>query len=335
MGREPGRPFELQGEVDDPRVAGPRRLAGEEGRREDGEERPERRDAGPHPGGPLAEQRADVVAAPREAADAEQDDRDPVQVRGEAPREPREERPHREQRHEAGREDEHRRDGAPREASHDQARPGGCREQDERRCQVADEEESHGPGGAPRYQRSPRPAATLIRFLGAQLGGPSPVVLRKPRMTKLLAIVPAYNEAGADRPRRRRAARARPGLRRRSSSTTARPTTPPSARARAGASVLQPPVQPRHRRRGAVRLPVRARARLRRRGAGRRRRPARPALHRASCCSTCARDPELDMVTGSRFLDRPTATATAPPRSRRIGIRIFSRDPVAHRRPAA
>ena len=46
--------------------------------------------------------------------------------------------------------------------------------------------------------------------------------------------------------------------------------------ARRGRGGRPPPVQPRDRRRGADRLPVRARARLRRRGAARRRRSARP-----------------------------------------------------------
>ena len=113
-----------------------------------------------------------------------------------------------------------------------------------------------------------------------------------------LAIVPAYNEAGAIAGRRRHP-RARARLRRRGRRRRLdrrdRAASPPAGAARRPAAV-----QPRHRRRGAVRLPVRARARLRRGRPGRRRRPARPR-HIPELLARCAR-PGVNMVSGSRFL---------------------------------
>ena len=119
-----------------------------------------------------------------------------------------------------------------------------------------------------------------------------------------------------------RVARARPGLRRprgrrRLDGRHAR------GRARApGAIVLQHPVQPRHRRRGAVRLPVRAehgyQLAVQVDGDGQ-----HDARYLPELLDHLRSDPSLDMVTGSRFLARDSDGYRSS-RSRRFGIRIFA-----------
>ena len=104
------------------------------------------------------------------------------------------------------------------------------------------------------------------------------------------------------------------------------------ARRAAGARVLAPPVQPRHRRRRAVRLPCRQRARLRRRGAGRRRRPARPAPRRrpARRAATPTRARHGLRLT----LPRRHGEGFRSSAPRRIGHPVVRLGPLAHRRPA-
>ena len=112
-----------------------------------------------------------------------------------------------------------------------------------------------------------------------------------PLNPRCLAVVPAYNEAATVGQRRRARCTARRPSSTCSSSTTARPTPPPTSRRAGRRPRAAPAVQPRHRRRRAGRLHVRARARLRLHGPGRRRRPARPRRDRRRSIAAMAQTP--------------------------------------------
>ena len=141
------------------------------------------------------------------------------------------------------------------------------------------------------------------------------------RASSLLAVVPAYNEAGS-------VAKVVRSLRERAPrfdvivvDDGSTDDTADRARA-AGARGGQAAVQPRHRRRRADRVRVRARARLRLHGPGRRRRAARAGRAGDAAGGDRRATRALDMVCGSRFLS-PESSYPAPI-SRRTGIHLFA-----------
>ena len=149
-------------------------------------------------------------------------------------------------------------------------------------------------------------------------------------MTRQLAIVPAYNEPGPSAPRSP-SCTCTPRTSTCWWSTTARRTTPPPARA----APARPCCSSRSTSGSAARCsPATSTrsARLPRRRPGRRRRPARPALPPRAARAP-ALGPELNMVTGSRFLDVDDRTATARRRRGASASAIFPRVLSRRRRP--
>ena len=142
-------------------------------------------------------------------------------------------------------------------------------------------------------------------------------------MSRNLAIVPAHNEAeaiGATIAAIRRCAPDFDVLVVDDGSTDA---TAERARRR-GRHGAAPAVQPRHRRRDAERLPLRAWSTATRWPC---RSTATASTIRATsttCSRACAASPDLNMVTGSRFLD-PDGEGYRSSAARRVGIRVFSR----------
>ena len=181
-----------------------------------------------------------------------------------------------------------------------------------------------GPG---RGDGRPRPRARARR---AHLCPPRPPRARPPRLSapgdgvsagRIVAIVPAHNEAGA-------IGGVVDAIRAFDPSFDVvvvddgshDETAAIAAVARRGRRDAA--VQPRHRRRGADRVQVRARARLRDGGATRRRRPARS---RASCRSCSRRSSAARRTSSPARASRTAAVTTARRFARRIGIIWFAR----------
>ena len=150
-----------------------------------------------------------------------------------------------------------------------------------------------------------------------------PTPRRRPRVQRVRDGRPASSRA---------LRRARAGLRRARGRRRLDRRHRASARARGRRRVLRHAVQPRHRRRGPDRLRLRARERLRLHGPGRRRRPARRRARSRRSMAAMDADPAIDMVCGSRFLDRRAELPGADqPAHRHPRLRVPA---LAHRRPA-
>ena len=145
-------------------------------------------------------------------------------------------------------------------------------------------------------------------------------------MSKFLAIVPAYNEAGAIAGTVTEIRRHAPDF---DVVVVDDGSTDDTSRLAGGGGRTghQPSLQPRDRRRRAVRLPIRARTRLRRRRAGRRRRPARSAPHPGAALAP-AREPRHQHGHG---LALPVAHGRRLPL---VGL-APARDPHLRTRPVA